>query len=263
MATATDWRKLGVPGEPGQGRSSRHKPAGKRAPPQRRRRTGRWLAAAVLLVALLWLLPTIVAKSPLRDWALRSAITDLKGSVTARSASLGWFSFPKLSGLEIRDEQGQTVLEIPEIGTDRPLLSLLWDYSHLGRIRLQRPTLNVVLREEGSNVEDILAPYLAPSDQPMKPVDVGLEIVDGKVSITDPRTEQTWQIDGFQLSLVMPADKTKPLGLKTSGTVTDRQHPGSFSAELKMQPGGAGSQLSPGATTDNTTSENPAPTPSG
>lgn len=258
MATATDWRKQGPPGEPRKRQSARRKPAGKRAAP--RHRSGwRWLAAAVLLLVLLWLLPTLVAKTPLRNWALRSAVADLKGDVTARSASLGWFSLPKLSGLEIRDEQGQTVLEIPEIGTDRSLLSLLWDYSRLGRIRLQRPTLNVVLREEGSNVEDVLASYLAPSDQPWKPVDVGLEIVDGKVSISDPRTGQAWQIDGFQLSLVMPADQTKPLGLKTSGTVTDPQRPGSFSAEMKMHPGGAGGPASAPAMPDNHSPNDPPP----
>ena len=218
-----------------------------------------WLGAAVLLLALLWLLPAIVANSPLRDWVLSSAVADLKGSVRARSASLGWFSLPRLSGLEIRDEQGQTVLEIPQIETDRSLLSLLWDYSRLGRIRLQRPALNVVVREDGSNVEDVLASYLAPRDQPMKPVDVGLEIVDGKLSIHDARTGEAWEIDGFQLSLLKPADQTKPVGLTTSGTVTDPQRPGRFSAELKMAPQGAVSPTSAGAMPEGPSPDPPAP----
>jgi len=222
-------------------RASRKGPASRRAAPRRRWSRWPWLLTAVaLLVVFVWLLPTIVANSPLLNSILASAAADLKGKVTAQRATLGWFSSLRLSGIEIRDEQGQPLLEIPELRGERCLLAILWDSSKLGRIRLERPKLSVVLREDGSNVEDVLATYLAPSDEPRAAMDVGLEIVDGEVSISNPRTQQSWRIDGLQLALDMPADETGPIELQTSGTVADPRRPGRFAVKLRTHQGSQG-----------------------
>lgn len=222
-------------------RAPRKEPASRGAAPRRRRSRWLWLLAAVaVLAAFVWLLPTIVANSSLLNSILASAAADLKGEVTAQSATLGWFSSLKLSGIEIRDEAGQPLLEIPELRGDRSLLAILWDSSKLGRIRLENPKLSVVLRKDGSNVEDLLAAYLAPSDEPRAAMDVGLEIVDGEVSISNPRTQQSWRIEGLQLALAMPADDTRPLELQTSGTVADLRRPGRFAVKLSMHQGSRG-----------------------
>jgi len=251
MATAAEQKRgvsLGSPKEQMLPDGSAPKKAASR---RRRRPRWRWpLAAVVVLLTLAWLLPAIVAHSPMLNWIVGSLASDLKGKVTARSASLGWFSSLRLSDIDIRDEQGQPLLEIPHVQGDRSLVAILWDSSNLGRLRLHKPTLHVVLREDGSNVEDALASYLAPSDEPWEAIGVGLEIVDGTVSISDPPTQQTWQVEGLQLALDMPSDRTKPLELNTSGTVADRRLPGSFSATLRMHAGVGNDRASNAAAAD-------------
>jgi len=240
MATAAQWKKRGQPdGFPAEQLPlEEHVPQGP-APKRRRSTWKRLLAAFAVFVVLVWLLPSIVANSPLLNPILGSVAADLKGKVTARSASLGWLSSLKLSGIEICDEQGQTLLDVPEIRGDRSLLAILWDSSNLGRIRLEKPTLSVVLREDGSNVEDVLASYLAESDEPLDAMGLDVEIVDGSVSISDPRAQQSWQVDGFQLRFSMAADPAGPIALQASGAVANADRPGSFSVNLKMQDGGA------------------------
>ncbi|MFH1920288.1 MAG: hypothetical protein ABIP48_10440, partial [Planctomycetota bacterium] len=191
-----------------------------------RRSLWKWLLAGVaVLIVVLWLLPAIVAHTPLLSSLLGSVAADLNGTLTARSATLSWFAPAKLSGLDVRDEQGQTVLEIPEVRTERSLWALLRDSSDLGRIRVERPTLSLVLREDGSNVEDVLASYLTPREEKPAAPGLVLEIVDGKLSIGDPRAPgtdakrwSTWQVEAFQLTLNVPANGAGPLELQTSGT---------------------------------------------
>ena len=241
MATDTQrsWQRPAVRPEGDQARQK--EPDGEQAVPKRRRRSpARWLVGTlVVLVVLVWLAPTIVGNSPILSWIVTSIAADLKGTVTARSASLGWFSVPRLRGIEIRDDQGESVLEIDEIRSDRSLLTLLWDYSDLGQIRLERPTLHVVLRKDGSNLEDVLASYLASTEELPDTVSLGVQIVDGKVSVRDAGTGQAWQIAAFALALAKPADPAKPIELQTSGTLSDPRGPGRFSVKLKMDQSGA------------------------
>src|SRR3990172_4484645 len=130
MATAADWKKRRARGEFSAEQALGEEPGLEQAAPRPQRRRWRWkwlLAGVLVLVVLVWLLPSIVAHSPLLNLILGSVAADLKGKVTARSATLGWLSSLRLSGLEICDEQGQPLLEVPEIRGDRSLLAILWD----------------------------------------------------------------------------------------------------------------------------------------
>ncbi len=201
------------------------------------RRWWPWLAAAAAgLAVLIWLIPAAVARTPLVGWIVRSA-AGLQGEIAIGSASLGWFSPVKLSGVEIRDPQGQPLAEIPQARSDRSLLAILSSSSHVGRIRLERPKLTLLVREDGSNLEDVLAPYLSPSEEPSGLVDVALEIIDGSLSIRDEQNQQSWQIEPFQLAFTLPADGAKPLGLRASGRLVDSERPGQFSVQLSMRLG--------------------------
>lgn len=193
----------------------------------------RLLAAVLIPLVVVWLIPFLVAHSPIITWVLNSAGSDLNGTVTARSASLGWFSPVRLGGVEIRDERDQPVLEAPQVSGDRSLLGLLWDSTKLGRFRLHEPKFHVVLRDGGSNVEDLLAKYLA-STEPATPRDVDLEIIDGTLSLADSGTGKSWQVEKLQVSLRMPLDKSKPIELAASGKVPEGKSQGQFALELTM-----------------------------
>jgi len=228
MATATK-RKGKQPPPDKQNPARKPQPQGKKS--------RRWLVlgALGLVIMAAWLVPAMVARSPLLNWTVRLATAKLNAEVTVRSASLGWLSPVSACGIEVRDEQGQPLLEIPRATGDRSLLGLLWNRSNLGRIRLEQPKLSLLFRQDGSNVEDVLAALLETAGQePPAPVDLELEIIDGEVSIHDARAQQSWQVDQLQLVLRLPADRSRPLGLQASGLIAGGPSPAQFAVDLKM-----------------------------
>lgn len=214
---------------------SRETPPAEAPPPPRPvRRRRRWAVPAVLvLTTLLWLLPTIVAHTPLLHWILAKATAELNGTVTVESASLGWFSPVVARQIEVSDARGEPVLQAARLTGSRSLAAILWNRSNLGQFRLEQPKLIVSLRDDGSNVEDLLADYLAPGEETRR-VSLVLETDDGSVTVTDQGGRRTWRIEGVQLSLSTSADAGGPLELETSATLPDPQHPGRFAVGMTL-----------------------------
>ena len=256
MATVLKRKKRQVVRESGEvavsGKHEQDK-EGSRTPAWASRRT--WLiSGGVALVLFIWFLPSLVAHTPLLNWIVRSAASDLNGTVAARSASLGWFSPVRLYDLEVRDEGGESLLELSRMEVDRTLLAILWDSSDLGHVRLDGPAFNIVLRADGSNVEDALAEYMAPSEE-SDARNLALEILDGTVSITDAHSNRAWKVENLQLSMKLPADVTRPLELEASGEVADQDRPGRFSVELKTHLGNARQPDPPDDSSDDNSNE--------
>lgn len=190
------------------------------------------VAFAVLLV---WMLPMLLAHSPLVGWALRSATAELNGSLHVQSVSLGWFSPIRVWGVELRDPQNELVLEVPQAEGDRRLLSLLLGPSNLGRFRIEQPHLTLVLRPDGSNLEDLVAKVKA---KRTGAVDLGLDVVDAKLTVVDSAAQRRWQIDKLQLALTLPADQQIPWDASASGNIAGEQGPGRFQFSAKMRQSG-------------------------
>ena len=210
------------------------------APPRRRRWPRIAVAAALALLAALWLLPWIVASTPLLAWVLDTATADLKGRVAVESASLGWFSPIGAAKITVHDAADKLVLEAEELAGDQPLWALLWDRTAVGSFRLHKPKLAIILRDGNSNVEDLLSNYLT---QPSSGrVGIHLEIADGSVSITDQAAQTTWQIENLQFGLTVSANKSEPLELKVSGVMAAPRQPGRLAVELGIRPCAAEAQ---------------------
>jgi len=207
-----------------------------------RKRGGRlWLCLGILglIVVFIWSIPPIVARPPVLHWLLGMAVEELEGKLTVESASLGWLSPPAVSGVELRDGEGQPLVSVEAAAAERSLASLLWNWADLGTIRLEKPALDVVLRDDGSNLEDLLADLVKPSEEPAKRIGLRLEIVDGTVSITHPRTQKAWRIDQLQLAVGVPAGGQEPIEISGSGVLADARLPGRLVVNLKIEPGGA------------------------
>lgn len=178
--------------------------------------TPRLILALIVVVLVIWCLPRVLRHTRLVSWIAKRAATDVDGRVEVRSASLGWFSPIELHGLKIIDREGHPVVDVPEIQGDRPLAAIVWDAANLGRFRLKSPKFALVLRSDGSNVRDVFAKYL---DRERKQWGVALGIVDGSVSVDEQVSERTWQIDHFNLDLILPADRSRPWQLTASGSI--------------------------------------------
>ena len=151
-------------------------------PPRPKRRFA--ILAAVLLgmTLLVGLLPTIVAHTPLMAYLVRRAAM-LEGTITFQQASIGWLSPACVSGIEVRDAQGGTVLVADSLACDRSLLKLLLNPANVGTLRLERPRLDARLNGDGSNVESVLAHWLTGKSTSSGSVNLTLEIVDGEANV--------------------------------------------------------------------------------
>jgi hypothetical protein len=185
-----------------------------RAVIEQMRSRGRWwlvgvVAIVVLLVAAF---PQLVAHSPLKDKLLGSATEGIDGEIHVGRLSLGWFSKPALYDVEVLDARGQRVAIVPEATVDKSLWSLLSNSSRLGRVRLQQPEVLVELTEDGSNIEDLLAPLLESEDSAtLDCPEVSLEVIDGRVLVYDGRSRQEWKLEDVNATVALGEDWSAPL----------------------------------------------------
>lgn len=165
----------------------------------------RWLVAAVVLLLLVWSAPMLVAHTPLRNQVLAWAAGDLNGTLTAESASLGWFSPVVLKGVEVRDPAGELVLSAAEISSDRTLLGLLGDDGDLGRLRLHSVSSTLRMRADGSNLEDVLFHDGRETEtgQTTRPRFSELEIVDGALNLVDEHTASSQSVTSVQARFLL------------------------------------------------------------
>jgi len=62
------------------------------------------------------------------------------------------------------------------------------------------------MRDDGTNVEDLLAKYLVPKDKPSSTkIGLAIEIVDGVASVSDERAGLAWQVQKLSVNFGMVA----------------------------------------------------------
>jgi translocation and assembly module TamB len=205
-----------------------------REPKSKPKRKGmRRLGLGLLLLAVLvWFLPTILAKTPLLAWAF-NRFGNLKGQVAIGSASLGWLSPPAISGVELRDEKNQPVVEHLSVAGSNSLFGLILSPSNLGRFHIEKPKLTLHLRTDGSNLEDVIAGYMT-GESSSKKVGVEIDIADAEVEIIDETSKRSWRMDQFSLNVKLPAGDAEPIAVKASGRLADPQKPGKLSANVSL-----------------------------
>lgn len=147
----------------------------------------RWLPAVVVstlcLAGLLYAAPLIVAHTSLRQRVLPTLMPDLPVTGHIGSASLGWFSPIVLRDVTIDDETGAPLLHVDSLSTGHQLSKMATSLTDLGSIRIERPRLHVVVRPDGSNVEDVLTKLAAmPASELPVPAFV-VEVIDGQIEV--------------------------------------------------------------------------------
>jgi len=209
------------------------------SPTARKKRAPRWrlLTTLATLAVVLWLLPTIIAKTPLFPWILKLATTDLNGSVTVQSVSLGWLSPIEVQGIEVKDANGKAMLTVGSVVGDRRLGALLFNYSNLGKFTLKDTQLSVAMRDDGTNVEDVLAKYLAPTEKPSSTnLALGLDVIDADVSVIDEPTGLVWKVQKFSLKFDMEGGAEGAMSVEVATNLYDTRGAGKLSAGVKMSP---------------------------
>jgi hypothetical protein len=92
------------------------------------------LAAIVLVVALA---PTILSLGLFKGMILARATADLPARIAVQGWSLGWLGSQEVRGLSVETADGEKVARADRVALDQGLLSLLWDRSRIGAVRLE------------------------------------------------------------------------------------------------------------------------------
>lgn len=205
------------------------------SPTVRRRR---WPWVLLGLFALVYFLPAILLQTPLKQSAINWALSDFDGQVQVDSVSAGWFSAATLEGITATDSQGQPLLEIQRVTTNKSLVGFMTDSAEMGTVEIQSPTVHLQLRPDGSNLEDALANYLQPTDDPASPLPhVKLNLVDGQVHLSSSSDEQTWLINNLNVNSEM-AGEHEALNAEMAATIESSNHPeGGIRLNVQLDPG--------------------------
>jgi hypothetical protein len=193
-----------------------------RATHLRRRRYARWALvsffAFLSLLALVLLAPAMVASGWLWPRVLARLTADYDATVTTQQVSLGWFSPVVLQGVEVVDSSGKKAVEIETVRTEATLLSLLWNSHDQGTVVLEQPTVTLEVRDGQTNLEQILARWLA---QPSTGASANLtvQVKDGALDVTDSSQTRVARMESMQITVELPA------GGAESGTVELRSCP--------------------------------------
>ncbi|MEN6557525.1 MAG: DUF748 domain-containing protein [Thermoguttaceae bacterium] len=214
-----------------------------KATASKRRKNWPWWLFLTLVVLVVWLAPAVVAHTPLISWGLKQATADLDGAVSIGGASLGWFSPIEVQNVELKDRDGATVLTAASLESRRWLIGLLWNHANLGRFYLNEPKLSLAVRDNGSNVEDLVAKYLTETPSPKATEKgsasstswrVALEISGGELALLDQRTRRTWTAKNLKAAFEMLDGMDGPMQAEIAGQLPDGANIGSLSANLKI-----------------------------
>lgn len=179
-----------------------------------------FLKSLFVLAALVWCAPYIIAYTPLRnavlDWAMKD---QLNGSLTVGSLSLGWMSPIGVNDITLLDASGQPVAKVAQVETSLRLWQFVSNPTDLGTIKVTAPALSLAADNTTTNLEQVIAPLMKPSDEPSKPRDIRIEIVDGSLAIQDLVTNKTWKLDQLNVALTQKHDLPLPTDWSASGRI--------------------------------------------
>lgn len=158
-----------------------------------RRRVGVFsLALLAVLAAAVWLTPTVLVHTALRDRPLAAALAGIDGTVTSRAAHWRWLGGIEYRDIVVADAAGRPAVIVPSLVIEKGLLGLALDPQNLGTVRLSGPEAVVAVRPGGSSLEDLLAPWLARAAGGGLACE--LELVAGTVELVDTTRADAWRI---------------------------------------------------------------------
>ncbi len=187
--------------------------------PRGSRMMRRLLIGGLLLAALAWFAPWIAAASGMWKSLLAAAAPELAGKVDARSLSLSWLSPIVAREISVRDQHGQPLAALESVRTQRSLLELVLYRDDVGQVLLTKPHLTVVLRSDGSNLEDFLALLATKSSTNTSPLGFSLQIAEGSIDVEDTISGRRWGLTQLAGDVQWPAAIGKPKTAKITSAV--------------------------------------------
>ncbi len=190
---------------------SRQKRNREPAPDKKGTRSRTYLVCGFLLIvaALIFFLPAILVNTPLKQTAIQWATSDLNGSLEVENVSAGWLSPIELTGTILKDTSGKEVASIQRIATSQTLFGMLG--GNYDTISIEQPTIDLELRPDGSNIEDILASYMSQDssteESSIEIPKVNIQIKNGVVSLRSTTLPQPTLIENLNADIQLSGDE--------------------------------------------------------
>ena len=147
-----------------------------------------------------WFAPEIVSQTSLRQNVANWATQGLPLRVELGPTSLSWMKPVSLRKLRVLDSDGQSLLAVKELRSEKTLWQLATQRSTLGAFTLIEPIGHVVLRADGSNVEDVVTALMSgPSTEPAPAI--RLDIVNARVEFEHPASKRMSAIESVDLKV--------------------------------------------------------------
>jgi hypothetical protein len=156
-------------------------------PPVARRRWPRLLAWGIVATLLLVVFaPQIVSWTSFRHELPRFRLPGFEEEIRVGRASLSWWGPIELWDIELDAPDGEPFVKIAHVLEDRSVWQLFTRPTEPFHIRLEKLDVTVLMRADGSNVEDALNPVLGHPKRQRREKTV--EVVDGILRATDTTT---------------------------------------------------------------------------
>ena len=118
----------------------------------RRKRRRRWIWVFLILPAVfVWFLPSLATHPSVWPKLAKQFAPELDGKVSLSQVKASWLSPVVIQELTVRDLQGQPMVAVKQINTERSLFGLLKNFRDLGTIHFTEPQLNLRLSGNSSN----------------------------------------------------------------------------------------------------------------
>ena len=172
----------------------------------RRWRKALWAIAGLLVVsfaAVVVLLPAWINSTSGRKWLLQRANAVLRpGRIEFAGLRVSWWGATRLSGVTLRDPQGDAVVSCPEVAWDRSLLQILFQRPRLGTFRLDGARVDIERRDDGTiDLVEAIRPILNGTPA----TDWTLKMAGASLRIRDPHLATPVAAETLDLEIRRPA----------------------------------------------------------
>lgn len=161
------------------------------------------------------------------------------GQVDIGQAGLSWFAPVKIENVAVKDSDGNVAIAVPLVETDCTLWQLATGRYENATVVIDSPTANWNLQHGGSNLEELLQPFMQPSEEPTGPAKQSLkvEVQNGQLTITQTETGSRSQIRKIDCTIDQKKGVTVPeiqMSGVWSAVTADEDIPGSSSITASL-----------------------------
>ncbi len=118
----------------------------------------RLMLLLVLMLVVVAILPNLIGWTGMHQRLIDWGAKDFAGRITVERMTAGWFQPVTLEGIKANDSAGNPLMTAERITTSNRLGSFLWSREY-GSVLIERPVIDAVLRDGGSNIEDAIAKF--------------------------------------------------------------------------------------------------------